>query len=462
MAWYCVTCIWYQNIFNYKIRIMKKISLFVFSLAMAFGLHSQQRQNQRMSAVYVTVNGNMNLQVSIDGTVYNLVGNGTMSKLNTPITNLAAGMHSLTLTKPANNNNNRRSNDITTQFNLRRNFDMHITVTANGALELIEKRKGSTQTGNTAMSSADFNMLMRDLRLQRTTQSKNAYLTTTFNQPNTYFSSIQVVQLLQQVRLESDRLPLAKLSFRTVADPNNFSPVYGLFSSQSNRSDLENYVNSYDGDLVVVDTDINGGMSETNFNNLYSSIKNEYSINTQVNSITTAFTEVGNRFTSSQASQLIQLINSENSRLYLAKLSYNKIIDPANFSTVSNLLYTQASRDELRMFITTGGVATNTEVRTAMTESEFNTLYQAANSQFLPYAKFNYLTSTFNNASYYFTTSQAKNLIQLVTNESNRLQLSKAVYRNLVDRGNYTQLFDLLASATSRTELTAYVQAYKD
>jgi hypothetical protein len=426
---------------------------------MACTMQAQQRQNQRMGSVYITATGNKNLQVTIDGNVYNLTSNGTTSKLNAPITNLSTGMHSLAFTRA---NNNRRANDISTQFNLRRNFDMYINVTSTGALELVEKRKGAVATSNTPMSSADFNIVMRDLRLQRTTQSRNAYLTTTFNKNNTYFSTVQVVQLLQQVRSESDRLPLAKSSYRTVTDPNNFGTVYNLFSSQANRNELEDYVNYYDEDQVVVDTDINGAMSETDFNNLYRSIKNEYSINTQINSITTAFSTSGNRFTASQAAQLIQLINGETNRLYLAKLSYSKVVDPANFSTVSNLLYTQGSRDELLSYINSGGVNTNPGLHTAMSEADYNALYQAANSQFLPYAKYNYLTTAFNNDSYYFTTSQAKNLIQLVTNETNRLQLSKLVYGNLVDRGNYTQLYDLFASASSRTELNTYVQAYRD
>jgi len=438
---------------------MKKIFLAVLGITMACTMQAQQRQNQRTSSVYITATGNKNLQVSIDGSVYNLISNGTTSKLNTPIVSLAAGMHSLTFTRP--NNNNRRNNDVTTQFNLRRNYDMYINVTSNGALELIEKRKSAVATNNTPMSTAEFNIVMRDLRLQRNTQSRNAFLTTTFNRSNTYFSAAQVVQLLQQVRLESDRLPLAKLSFRTVTDPNNFGSVYSLFS-QANRYDLEEYVNYYDEDLVVVDPDINGAMSETNFNNLYRSIKNEYSINAQLTGITTAFSTQGNRFTSSQAGQLIQIINSESNRLYLAKLSYSRVVDPANFSTVSNLLYTQSSRDELRAYINSGGVVTYPNTRTPMSETDYNTLYQSVTAQFLPYAKMNYLTTTFNNETYYFTVAQAKNLIQLVTNETNRLQLTKSVYGNLVDRGNYTQFYDLFTVESSRTELNAFVQAYRD
>lgn len=446
---------------------MKSIILVLVSITMFCSVQAQVRQNQRMGTVYVTVNGNKNLQVSIDGTVSSLPNSsGTVNKSNA-ITGLVEGMHDLTIT--GTENNSRRTNNIITQFNLRRNFDMYINVNADGSLELMEKRKGSAATTNTPMSSADFNKLMANLRSQRSVDTRNAYLSTTFNTANTYFTSLQAAQLLQQIRSESDRLPLAKLAFRTVTDPNKFSTVYGLFTVQANRNELLDYVNNYDGEVTTGNEGNTGGntgtaMSQTSFNNLYQTIREQYPANTQVNSITTAFNSPGNYFTAAQAAQLIQLINTESSRLYLARLSYRTVVDPANFNTVANLLYTQSSRDDLMAFIKSGqtGNPNPGTTRVAMSETEYNTLYQAVTSQFLPYAKMNYLTNTFNNESYYFTAAQAKNLVQLVSSETNRVQLSKLVYGNLVDRSNYTLLYDLFTSPASKTELNSYVQAYRD
>ncbi len=444
---------------------MKNIVLALAGIVITCNLHAQQRQYQRTSAVYITINGNKNLQVEIDGTTYNLNNiNATVSKTNTPINDLSTGLHTLTLTGSAanTNNNNRRYEDanITTQFNLRRNFDMYITLNTDGSLELIEKRRGSTTNRNTAMSATDFNTLNRNLRAQRTTQSRNALLTTTFNAPNTYFTSVQVVQLLQQVTPETDRLQLAKLSYRTVTNPENFSPVYGLFGSSANRKELQDYVKYYDGSgRDNNDNNNRGGMQESNFNSLYQTIKGQWPVSTQVNSLTSAFNTTGNYFTANQAAQLIQLVSSENTRLQLAKLSYRTVVDPANFTAVSNLLYSQSSRDELRLFINNGQVDNR---RQPMGETEFNNLYQSINAQFMPFAKMTELTNTFNNAAYYFTAAQARTLIQLVSSETNRLQLAKSAYRNLVDRENYIQLNDLFLMQSSKTEWNAYVQAYRD
>jgi len=450
-----------NSAFKHKQTNMKNIVLILLSITFACHAEAQQRQNQRMGAVYVTVNGNKNLQVAIDGNIYSLTSSSsTVSKIPV-ISNLEAGMHGLTVTGTANNN--RRADNITTQFNLRRNFDMYINLNADGSLELIEKSKAASR--NTPMTNTNFNTLMRNLRLQNTTQGRNAFLANTFNTANTYFTSIQVVQLLQQIRVESDRLPLAKLSFRTVTDPNSFSPVYGLFNVAANRTVLQAYVNAYDPDgdgVIDPPADNRNGMPAASFNNLYQTAMGQGSVNAQVNYIASAFNTTANYFTSSQAAQLIQLVNGESNRLQLAKLSYRAIVDPTNFSTVANLLYSQSSRDDLMNYVNTGQMGGGTNTRVAMSESDYTALTQAVSSQFLPYAKMTYLTNTFNNAAYYFTTAQAKNLIQMVTNESNRLQLSKAVYRNLVDRTNYTQFYDLFTLPASRTELNAYVQAYRD
>jgi hypothetical protein len=62
----------------------------------------------------------------------------------------------------------------------------------------------------------------------------------------------------------------------------------------------------------------------------------------------------------------------------------------------------------------------------------------------------------------YFSSAQAKQLVQMVSSETNRLQLAKSSYRTVVDRNNFNQLYDLFNSAANRNELDAYVKAYKD
>ena len=71
----------------------------------------------------------------------------------------------------------------------------------------------------------------------------------------------------------------------------------------------------------------------------------------------------------------------------------------------------------------------------------------------------NSLTNIFANTTYFFTTEQAKRLIELVSAESNRLTLAKAAYKQVVDQQNFSQLYTILSSQSSRDELDAYIKS---
>jgi len=429
---------------------MKNIFLLLSGIIITCSIQGQNTQVQRAAVLYITVNGNKNLQVAIDGDIVTFAGTtGTSTvKKSAPITNLEPGMHTLTFTKTGAINS-RLFENITTEFNLRRNFDLHVNLNADGSLELIEKRKVGTGSSSTGMNNGQFNILLRNLKAQTTAQGRSNYLNNVFNTTETYFTSIQVVQLLQQIRLEADRLPLAKLSFRTVTDPENFSPVYGLFNVSANRSELENYVENYSAgntNPTTPTTPVGTAMSESYFNSLYQNIRYQSPVSAQVTAINNAFTTAGNYFTSSQVVKLLQLVSAETTRLQLAKASYRTVVDPVNFSAVSNLLYSQSSRDELAYYINNGVDASAT--RAPMSTSDYARLQETISEQFLPFSKITILTNTFNNSSYYFTSAQVKGLLQLISSETNRLTLAKKAYLNKVDRANHANLNDLFTNTT--------------
>ncbi|HMK27200.1 MAG TPA: DUF4476 domain-containing protein [Chitinophagaceae bacterium] len=549
---------------------MKQVTIFLVGLLATLSVQAQTTLSspvrRNMNAVNITVNGNKNLQITVDGKDYLLNTNiANDTKTSIAISDLESGQHTFQVTRTGQNN---RSEKISTIFTLRRRYDMVINVNANGSLELIEKLRswnyGNNQ--NQAMNSAAFTQLLNNVKYQRTTTGKRSVITNAFNEPNNYFSSSQVVQLLQQVNGEAYRLELAKLSYRTVTDRNNFTQVsnllynqasrneldaftnnyyeqdnsttsmsdanfnvlyesirqqypvstqmtsltnafntsnnyftadqasrliqivptesnrlqlakssyrsivdrdnfyqvYELLKNQSSRNELENYVNNYqEGGYQGGGGNTGIPMSDANFNSLYQTIQQQWPVSAQMSSLTNAFNNTNNYFTTYQASRLIQLVVAENNRLQLAKLSYRSITDPANFSQVYSLLNTQASKNELSAYVNNnpGG---GTGYKVAMSDANFNILYQNIQMQFLPGGKYTSLTNTFNNSSYYFTSAQARQLIELVSLESNRVQLAKLSYRNITDRNNFTQLYDLFYSQSSKDELQAYVNAYVD
>jgi hypothetical protein len=535
---------------------MKQLSLYIISILTSFSLLAGSPLTTE--SVTITVNGNKNLQVTLDGNNYNL-NNSTIAGSRTTISliNLETGQHSLRITRTDQNTN--KSDIISIQFNLRYTFEMQIKVNGNGSLELIETGNGEDGYNQVPMTATNFSTLLRNVKAQRNPNQKRTMLSNAFNKTDNYFTTYQVAQLLQQitaesyrvqlaklsyhtitdrsnfyelydliksqagkeevmayvndfyvgdnsfvampdndfntlyqgiknqwpvstqmnsltntfnaannhfstyqagqliqlVSTESNRLQLAKLSYRTITDPSNFQQIYNLLNSQASRNELAAYVN----DNSNTGTNANNAMSDLNFNNLYSTIQQQWPLNTQMNSLTNAFND--NYFTTNQAVQLIQIVLAENNRLQLAKLSYRSITDRNNFNQVYSLLSNEASKNELATYISNNyGTVYNPHV--AMSDADFNTVYQDVRGKYLPFEKMNTLTSVFNTTTNYFTSSQAKQLVQLVTLESNRLQLAKLSYRTVTDRGNFSQLYELLSNDASKTELDNYVKAYKD
>jgi hypothetical protein len=204
----------------------------------------------------------------------------------------------------------------------------------------------------------------------------------------------------------------------------------------------------------------NTPMTDQNFNMLVNNIQNLRTTNARLTAINNAFNNTANYFTTAQARQLIGMINSQSSRLSLAKSSYKTITDPANFSEVNALIVSQAHRRELAAYVNNYNLENginNGNTGVAMSAASFNAIYRDAQAQWPASAKYTYISNAFANTSYYFTTAQAEQLIGVVYPESERLALAKASYDNLVDPANFSSLYDLFNSQTSRNDLAYWV-----
>lgn len=315
----------------------------------------------------------------------------------------------------------------------------------------------------TAMSTTDFYNLYQAALNKSPENIQMNYITSTFANANYYYTTSQAKQLIQLIDNEADRLILAKTAFRGITDGVNFSQLNDLFTWQASRNELMAYVNSYNyNSSNTAGTITKTPMSATSFNAIYSDVQKQWGLGAKMNKLVTIFNNTGYYFTTTQAKQLIQLVSSETNRLQLAKASYVRITDPANFTLVYDVLASQASRDELAAYVNTNynsSTSSNSGYITPMTDENFNSVYTQVRDQWGLGVKMQSLTDIFANTTYYFTSAQAKQLIQLVSSESNRLQLAKASYDRITDRSNFNVLYDLLSSQASRNELQAYVNA---
>jgi hypothetical protein len=210
-------------------------------------------------------------------------------------------------------------------------------------------------------------------------------------------------------------------------------------------------------------------MSDADFLVLLQNVQSQRRANAKVTAVTNAIENVNYYFTTAQAVELLELVSSENKRFNLAKSIYPKITDPRNVSLMHDLFDIQSNKDAFVTYVNTyntnhSGYSNygnkSNQYKTAMTDADFNSLMQSVKRQWLPGAKMSALTSAFSNENNYFTSSQAKQLIQLVSDESNRLQLAKSAYAKITDPANFSQLYDLFTSQARKDELANYINSY--
>jgi len=318
-------------------------------------------------------------------------------------------------------------------------------------------------SSSTAMTTARFNTIYKTAQRQPTTNSKVSYIYNIFTNTNNYLTVSQARQLVLLAPDETNRLYLAKVSYRSIIDKNSFSQMYTVLNNQASRNELSNFVNTSSDSNNPVYTKV--AMKEADFNVLYRDVQNRYGLNAKMTALSEVFANENYYFTVAQAKQLIQLVSSESNRLELAMASYNNIVDQVNFNQLYDVLSSTASRNELENYVkgyqtTPGSTSPVVSTRTPMSASSFSALYDDVRSTFGLGAKMSRLTEIFDNETYYFTVAQAKQMIQLVSAESNRLQLAKSAYGNITDTENFNLMYDVLTSQSSKNELSSYVNTY--
>lgn len=95
----------------------------------------------------------------------------------------------------------------------------------------------------------------------------------------------------------------------------------------------------------------------------------------------------------------------------------------------------------------------NDSYRQAMSDYEFNQMIQKIRSQWL--GKLSTARDEVNNN--YFNVSQVRQILQLFSSENDKLELAKLSYKNVVDKQNFRELYDLF-SYQSQTELDRYTR----
>ncbi|MGN6399234.1 MAG: DUF4476 domain-containing protein [Flavisolibacter sp.] len=236
------------------------------------------------SDVTVTFSGNKNYTVVIDGRSISANGYyGNTVNLN----NLRPGQHSIQVYKASKKWNGNNNTVYSSNFILRPQYDLFITVDRKGKLQMNERmnndygrnngnwgndRRDDRHNGydrhdddygrdnggynngkwnnggynngyNQAMNGSEFNQLVSRIRGQLFASGK---LNTARDAVSrNYFSTAQVRQLLQLFNSDNDKLDLAKQAYRNTVDQESYYALYDVFSYQGSRDDLDRYIRGY-------------------------------------------------------------------------------------------------------------------------------------------------------------------------------------------------------------------------
>ena len=267
---------------------------------------------QNVTLTFTGANKNRNYQVVIDGANYysaNSVSTNSNRTKVISVPNLSLGSHELVVYRMGNNNNiytdGNTSNSGQGQpvynktFELREGYDMNITVRANGVVSFSEKRaEAQYSQGAVQMSATAFNQFLINVRNKNYQSDRINMIRNAFTNSVNSFTTSQVRQLLLLVNAESRRLELAKLSYKTLSDPANFSYVYDVLNSEASRTDLDDYVVEQGGSISTIEDNAAFGtaMSAASFNQLLQRVQNRSYQADKISEIRSALTNSSNYF----------------------------------------------------------------------------------------------------------------------------------------------------------------------
>ncbi|HWI91808.1 MAG TPA: DUF4476 domain-containing protein [Flavisolibacter sp.] len=399
----------------------------------------------------VSFSGNRDFQLMVDGKTYN----STSYSDNDVVLNNLSGKHDVSVYKI--NKRGRSKKLYSSAVSLSYGQEVHLTINNDGSISREETSSNAAYGYKSPMSSTDFNQVYRNVNTQWSQASKMSEARDVFNNSSYYFSADQTRQIVGLISSEANRLELLKLAYDNITDQSNFYQLYDLLRSQASRDELDNYVRSYSyGDSY---NSYKVAMNDYNFNQLYQNVVNQRNTSKKLSEATRILNTSTDYFNVSQIVQLISLVTGENNRLQLAKLSLDNIVDAQNMTQLFNLLSTQPAKENLDYYIRNNGYSgTDYNYHVAMSDATFTSLYENIRKKWLPFTKYNAAVDAFSSSDNFFTTQQVHQIIALLSDESNRLNLAKLAFDNIVDQQNFRQLYDLFDSQSSKDELDNYIK----
>jgi hypothetical protein len=334
------------------------------------------------------------------------------------------------------------------------------------------------------ISTSYFNTEYANINSMSNATSKINYATNFANNNCLYANQIKQISML--FSNDQDKLTFAKASYRNCWDKDNFYDVYDAFAYFSNVFRLHDYVisqrgtNNNNNTTTVVTTTYefpnytypdysnyfgitgcNMPIDEATFNTNYQGFRmSKLAENAKVISIKDFINK-----TCLSTAQIMKLANippTESNRLDILKSSYPRVYDRGNYSYAEQLLTNQTYRLDFEAFLKQNGGTTTTIITTntncTVSASDMTDIKKSINAASFDNTKITTAKQILA-AKKCFSVAQIKEILQLFSFESSKLEVAKYAYDFCIDKSNYYQVNDVFSFSSSKDDLTKYVQS---
>lgn len=336
---------------------------------------------------------------------------------------------------------------------------------------------------NNPVSNSYYNTEYANINSMVNATSKVSYASNFVN--NNCLYSYQIKQITMILYNDQDKLTFAKAAYRNCWDKENFYDVYDAFASFSNAFRLHDYViaqrgtNTYTNIVTTTTYDYpnysypdytsyfgitgcNMPIDENSFNNNYQGFKMS-KLGESAKSISIRDFINNTCLSTAQIMKLVSVLPTESYRLDVLKQAYLRAYDRGNFSSAGQLLTNQTYRLDLEAYIKSNGGTTTTTIITTNTNCMVSSTDMTDIKKSINAASFDNTKITTAKqilaAKKCFSVTQIKEILQLFSFESSKLEVAKYAYDYCVDKTNYYQVNDVFSFTSSKDELSKYVQS---
>lgn len=302
---------------------------------------------------------------------------------------------------------------------------------------------------------------------------------------NNCLSSSQIKQITLLFYADQDKLEFAKAAYKNTVDKENFYDVYDAFAYFSSVFRLHDYVTSQRGQNTIITTTTttydypaytypeftnyfgvtgcNYPMDEGTFYKSYQSFKFS-KITESAKAINIKDFINMNCLSTAQIMKLTSVLSMESFRLEVLKAAYLKAYDRANFGYADQLFTTNTYKVDFNNFLNGYGNNNNNNNNNTVVSSnctvtvnDMNDIKASINNSSFDNTKMT-LAKQVLSAKKCFLVSQIKEILQLFSFESSKLEIAKYAYDYCADKSNYYQVNDVFSFSSSKDDLTKYVQ----